>query len=233
MLLDGVRWELVAPVVGALLAGSAVGVERSFRAHPAGFRTHALVCVGAALLMVAAVHQIEWMGPSVPVEVLRIDPARMAHGILTGVGFLCGGVIFREGFSVHGLTTAASLWVTSALGVLYGVGFYSLAIGGTVAALITLAGLRWLDDRLPRRSLVDVSVRYRRDAAFSEAELREVLRGLNLSPMQVSHRLLDEGRVIEHASTVRGAGRLRTSALAERLCGEDRVLEFAIDPRPE
>lgn len=233
MVIESLRWELALPVLGALAAGSLIGVERSFRAHPAGFRTHALVCLGAALLMVASVHQLEWMGPYAGSEVVRIDPVRMAHGILTGIGFLCGGVIFREGFSVHGLTTAASLWVTSALGVLYGIGFYSLALGGTLAALITLAGLRWLDDRLPRRSLVDIAIRYRRDAAFSESELKAVLGEFRLSPMQVSHRLLDEGRVIEHVSTVRGAGRSRTAALADRLCQDARVIEYAIDPRPE
>lgn len=231
--MEELRWELILPVLGALAAGSAVGVERSFRAHPAGFRTHALVCVGAAILMVAAVHQIEWMGPTATPEIIRIDPVRMAHGILTGIGFLCGGVIFREGFSVHGLTTAASLWVTSALGVLYGVGFYSLAIGGTVATLLTLGGLRWLDDRLPRRSLVDIAIRYRRDSAFTEDELKEVLSEFRMSAMQVSHRLLDEGRVVEHVSTVRGAGRSRTAQLATRLCEEARVMEYAIDPRPE
>jgi len=232
-LFESVRWELVAPVLGALLAGSAIGVERSFRAHPAGFRTHALVCVGASLLMVAAVHQIEWMGPTAPSDIIRIDPVRMAHGILTGIGFLCGGVIFREGFSVHGLTTAASLWVTSALGVLYGVGFYSLAVGGTIAALVVLSGMRWLDERLPRRSLVDLAIRYRRDGAWTEAELNAVLGDLRLKPMQVSHRLLDEGRLIEHVATMRGAGRVQTEELARRLCSDDRVVEFAIDPRPE
>jgi uncharacterized membrane protein YhiD involved in acid resistance len=66
---------------------------------------------------------------------MRIDPVRMAHGILTGVGFLCGGVIFQQGVSVHGLTTAASLWITSAIGTLFGVGLYELAIGGTVLSL--------------------------------------------------------------------------------------------------
>ena len=84
-------------------------------ARAAGFRTHTLVALASAILMLAAQHQVEWASSTTPEEILRIDPVRMAHGILTGVGFLCGGVIFKEGLSVHGLTTAASLWITSAL----------------------------------------------------------------------------------------------------------------------
>lgn len=76
-----------------------------------------------------------------PQEIIRIDPVRMAHGILTGIGFLGAGVIFKEGFTVRGLTTAASLWITSALGTLYGIGFYGLAIGGTVATIVVLAAV--------------------------------------------------------------------------------------------
>src|SRR3712207_8238763 len=105
------------------------------------------------------------MGPFASRDVVRIDPVRMAHGVLTGIGFLCGGVIFREGFSVHGMTTAASLWMTSALGVLYGVGFYELAIPGTVLTMAVVAGFRGIDDHLPQRQIGDLRVRYRRDNA--------------------------------------------------------------------
>lgn len=231
--MESVRWDLVVPVLSALAAGTVIGVERSYRAHPAGFRTHAMVCTAACLLMLMAVHQLEWMGGHAGNDVLRVDPVRMAHGILTGVGFLCGGVIFREGFSVHGLTTAASLWVTSALGMLYGASFYSLAIGGTVATLVVLGGFRFIDDRLPRRGVIDIAIRYRRENAFTEQELRKVMGELRLRPMQVSHRLLDEGRIVEHAATARGYGAAPSEKLAMLLTGEPRVIEFAIDPRPE
>lgn len=231
--MESIRLDLLLPLLCALGAGAVIGVERSYRAHPAGFRTHAMVCVTACLLMLMAVHQIEWMGPFAPRDVLRMDPVRMAHGVLTGIGFLCGGVIFREGFSVHGLTTAASLWITSAIGLLWGAEFYSLAVAGTIATLIVLGGFRFIDDRLPRRGLVDVAVRYKRESAYSEAELRALLGDLRLRPMQISHRLLDEGRIVEHASTVRGYGAAPTERLAMLLSDEPRVIEYAIDPRPE
>src|SRR5688572_18056146 len=120
--MEPVFFAYVLPIVAAVVAGGLIGLEREFGGHAAGLRTHTLVALASALLMLLAVHQLSWLTADTPYEVIRIDPVRMAHGILTGIGFLCGGVIFRAGLSVHGLTTAASLWVTSALGTLYGVG---------------------------------------------------------------------------------------------------------------
>ena len=227
--MDWWRPELMNPVLAALAAGSLIGIERSFRSRPAGFRTHALVCVSSALLMLAAVHQMEWMGPYAPAEVVRIDPVRMAHGVLTGIGFLCGGVIFREGFSVHGMTTAASLWMTSALGVLFGVGFYELAVPGTVLALAVVAGFRFIDERLPQRQIGDLRVRYRRDAAFTEQALRKLLGRVQVA--HVSHKLLENGQYIEHLATFRAFGRIDTAALADKLAAEPAIVEFEVMPR--
>src|SRR3546814_18965169 len=113
------RW----PIAGASIAGAINGAEREYRASPAGLRTHILVALSCCLLMLSAVHQMAWLNDA-PVEVVRIAPVRMAHGILTGIGFLFGGVIFRDGFNVRGLTTAASLWVPQTLGLLFGFGFF-------------------------------------------------------------------------------------------------------------
>ena len=223
------RPELIWPALAALAAGSLIGIERSFRSRPAGFRTHALVCLAAAMLMLAAVHQVEWMGPFATEAVIRIDPTRMAHGILTGVGFLCGGVIFREGFSVHGMTTAASLWVTSALGVLYGVSFYELAVPGTVLTLAVVAGFRIIDDRLPQRQIGDLRVLYRREDAMTEQALRDFLGKVQIA--HVTHRQIAEGRFVEHTATFRAFGRIDTAALAQRLAGHPQVVEFDIQPR--
>ena len=87
--------DLFWPIIGAILASAIIGAEREYRACPAGLRTHILVGLSCCLLMLSAVHQMAWLNDA-PVEVVRIDPVRMAHGILTGIGFLCGGVIFRE-----------------------------------------------------------------------------------------------------------------------------------------
>lgn len=225
--------NFVLPVAAAVLAGGLIGLEREHRGHPAGLRTHILVALASALLMIAAVHQLEWFGPYTPEDVVRIDPVRMAHGILTGIGFLCGGVIFRQGLSVHGLTTAASLWTTSALGTLYGVGAYGLAAGGTVTTLVVLTALRWVDARISQGFLIRLKVRYRREGEFPETAFREALEGLGLKPTTVSHRLDHSADLIELGATLRGTGDAKTRKLAERLCDDPRVAGFDIEPRDD
>ncbi len=155
-----------------MTAGGLIGIERTYYGHPAGFRTHILVCMTSCVLMLAAMHQLTWAFVALPDQRLVIDPTRMSHGILTGIGFLCAGVIFREGFSVHGLTTAASLWTTSAVGVMFGIGMWDLGLIAGGATLLALAILRFLDARLPHVGVMDVTLRWTRGAAPDEAVLR-------------------------------------------------------------
>ena len=225
------RPELFLPLFGALAAGCAVGFEREYRARAAGFRTHALVALASALLMLAALHQVEWAGSTTPLETLRIDPVRMAHGILTGIGFLCGGVIFKEGPTVHGLTTAASLWITSALGVLFGVGLYGLAIGGTVATLVVLSLFRAVDHWIPGQDAADLVVRFPREVAPEEAELRTTLESMDLRILKLAQRLVRDGAVVEFAALARSNGTMNTALIGQALRDDSRVLEFALDPR--
>ena len=112
---------IIGRVLLALLLGGLVGMERTIRGRAAGFRTHALVCLASALLMMAAVYQGRWMSSNV-IGSVTIDPTRTAQGIMTGIGFLGAGVIFKEGLSVRGLTTAASIWITAAVGCMIGFG---------------------------------------------------------------------------------------------------------------
>ncbi|WP_304438972.1 MgtC/SapB family protein [Caulobacter sp. Root655] len=214
------------------MAGGAIGFEREYRARPAGLRTHMLVALASALLMLGAVHQIHWL-EGAPQAVVRIDPVRMAHGILTGVGFLCGGVIFQQGASVHGLTTAASLWTTSAIGTLFGVGLYELAIGGTVLSLLILTLARWLDLHMPQRNFAEITVRSRRDVVIDEPELRLLLDTFGLEGKRLNQRLVEGGAVFELAGPFSCRGDLNLEALAEALRADRRVVEFDILPRKD
>ena len=110
------------PLLAAVVAGGLIGFGREWRGRAAGFRTHILVCLASALLMELAVSQAAWR--FLPIEGAEIvaDPARMAHGVLTGIASSSPGVIFRAGSSIHGRTTAASLWTTAAIGLLFGAG---------------------------------------------------------------------------------------------------------------
>src|SRR5512143_1194683 len=111
--------EISLRLVIALLGGGLIGLERSFHGRPAGFRTHTLVCLASTLLMLVTFYESRWFATPTLGRV-AIDPTRMAQGIMTGIGFLGAGVIMKEGLSVRGLTTAASIWTTAAIGILAG-----------------------------------------------------------------------------------------------------------------
>jgi putative Mg2+ transporter-C (MgtC) family protein len=126
-------------VFAAMIMGLVLGLERQYRGHPAGLRTNALVCVGAAMF----------------VSLTRLfedtnSPTRIASYIVSGIGFLGGGVIIREGMTVRGMNTAATLWCAAAVGTLTGAGFAAYALVGMLAILAVNVGLRplahWLDE---------------------------------------------------------------------------------------
>lgn len=223
-----IEMDLVWPIIGAVIAGVLIGIEREYRGSPAGIRTHTLVALSSSLLMIAAVHQIRWLNDT-PIELIRIDPVRMAHGILTGIGFLGAGVIFKDGFTIRGLTSAASLWITSALGTLYGIGFYGLAVGGTLATLAVLAAVSITEDHAPQRLYVDITVRYRRDAGMTEARFREELARHGLKPGAVSQTL--DGDIKSLTALFKSNGPLTVDALAAALGDDPAVLGFTLTPQ--
>src|SRR6185369_354637 len=108
-------------LVGALLLGMLVGYERSYNGRAAGMRTYGLVCMASTALTVFVGHAAFWYGGTG--GHVRAAPTRVVQGVVTGVGFLGAGVIMKDGLSISGLTTAASIWASSAVGVLLGVGF--------------------------------------------------------------------------------------------------------------
>jgi len=137
-------WEaaLLRIVVAAALGG-AVGIERELRDHDAGFRTHMLVAVGSALFTIVSAYAFRdfLVGGG---AVVRADPTRIAAQIVTGIGFLGAGAIIRQGLSVRGLTTAATLWVVAAIGMAVGAGYYGGAVITTAVVLVSLWPLRVL-----------------------------------------------------------------------------------------
>src|SRR6478752_4383906 len=188
---------IVGRLVGALIIGAMIGFERTFHGRPAGFRTHALVCLASALLMLVTVYQLHWM-TEVPLDTIRADPTRMAQGIMTGIGFLGAGVIFKEGLTVRGLTTAASIWITAAIGILVGIGFWFAAVVGAVATLIVLALFRFIESRLPSESYAHHMLRFPRRRVMSETELRAMISRHGFSIANLSSRLTEGGKQFEY-----------------------------------
>ncbi len=138
--LGDVYLDITVRLVGSLCIGGLIGLERSYHGRPAGFRTHSLVCLSTGLLMLVTVYETHWF-PTLSQGRISLDPTRMAQGIMTGIGFLGAGTIMRDGLSVRGLTTAASIWITAAIGILIGIGFYLPAVIATAIDPRDLVGL--------------------------------------------------------------------------------------------
>src|SRR5206468_2680317 len=188
---------ILVRVLTAVVVGACIGFERTFHGRPAGFRTHALVCVASSLLMLVTVYQNQWM-TVMPIDAIRTDPTRMAQGIMTGIGFLGAGVIFKEGLTVRGLTTAASIWTTAAIGILVGVGFWFAAILGALAALTILSLFRVIESKLPSEFYAHHVLGFRRDNVMTEQKLRELLAGHGFSIANLSSRLTEGGEQFEY-----------------------------------
>lgn len=134
--------EIAFRLALSMVLGGAVGFERESHRRPAGFRTHILVCMGSALVMMVSAYG--FAGERVP-GVGLADPSRIAAQVVTGVGFLGAGTILRHGNTVRGLTTAASLWIVSAIGLAVGIGFYLGGVAATLLVLLSLVLLRGLE----------------------------------------------------------------------------------------
>ena len=149
---------------------------------------------------------------------------------MTGIGFVGAGAIIKEGFTVRGLTTAASIWVTAALGILIGVGFYFAAGIGTVLVLGTLSAFRWIEARLPTETYALFMVRFARDAAMSEGELRTLVKAHGFSLHNLSYRLHSDVSQMEYRMVLRTMDAGNARSLAEKLKAEPAVLDFRIAP---
>ncbi|MDQ7828511.1 MAG: MgtC/SapB family protein [Armatimonadota bacterium] len=142
-------WEILLRLLLAICLGGLIGLERETVEKPAGFRTHMLVSLGAALFTL--VSRVGFFGSGA-------DPARVASNIVVGIGFLGAGTIWRSGVTVQGLTTAASLWTVAAIGTATGVGFYEGAVATTALVMAVLIPFKRIERWIPRRGQATVEV---------------------------------------------------------------------------
>jgi putative Mg2+ transporter-C (MgtC) family protein len=161
-------------LLGALALGLLVGYERSYHGRAAGMRTYGLVCLASAALTVVVGYPELWFGgrghvPSNP------DVTRVIQGIVTGIGFLCSGVIIKEGFTISGLTTAASIWLVSTIGVLVGIGFYAAAILLAILSTIIMMWIYKLEAWLPLHHAISIALTYRQGFEPSEQSVRQAM----------------------------------------------------------
>jgi len=153
--------DIALRLIAATLIGGALGLNRDLHDKPTGVRTLALVGLGSALAVMA----VAGAGDYNPIS-------RVIQGIVTGIGFLGAGVIMREGFNISGLTTAASLWASSAIGILVGVGFYGSAMMLALLSALCMVWISKLEGWLPSRQAIAIMLRFAKHFEVNEAALR-------------------------------------------------------------
>ena len=223
---------MLANLVGALLLGLLVGYERSYHGRAAGMRTYGLVCMASAALTIISGYPGYWFGGhSLTMGVTVGDPTRVIQGIVTGIGFLGAGVIMKEGFNISGLTTAASIWAVAVIGVTVGLGFYA---AGILLAVLSTLFMLWgsrLEQWLPARPALAITMRFREGFHPHEKVLRRVAkdRGYDLATgtLSVNH---EQGRTEWRFVAIRQKKDIgeTLSAIAEELEGFEGVESFSI-----
>jgi putative Mg2+ transporter-C (MgtC) family protein len=174
-------------ILGALALGLLVGYERSYHGRAAGMRTYGLVCMASAALTVIAGHSEAWYGGHALITT-GDDPTRVIQGIVTGIGFLCAGVIMREGFNISGLTTAASLWTSSVIGILVGVGFFASAMLLALLSAVCMVWVSHLEAWLPARQAVAITLQFKPGFVPVQSALRAMAlaRGYDIAEGSIS-----------------------------------------------
>jgi putative Mg2+ transporter-C (MgtC) family protein len=187
-------WEQIAiRILLASLASFLIGYNRDERGKPLGIRTTMLVCLAATLAMLQANLLMNSTGKA-PDSFVNFDVMRLPLGILSGIGFIGAGAILRKDGLVHGVTTAATIWFVTVLGLLFGGGQLSLGIAGTILALFILWILQWVEAHMATHRTGSLSIRFKESsispAPFSEAELRQRFQavGFNIKNWAVHYR---------------------------------------------
>lgn len=218
-------------LVGALLLGMAVGYERTFNGRAAGMRTYALVCMASTALTIFVGFSPLWYGGAAH-DVLP-DATRVVQGVVTGIGFLCAGVIVKDGLSISGLTTAASIWAAAAIGVLLGVGFYPSALMLAALCMLSMTLVHYIERTLPGRASFDVTLTFRRNAdrQFEELACTAQTHGYRVMPGSFSFSFADNHPVWRFCVVALDRSRSTSPAqLAHDLAGSEDITRFSIVP---
>lgn len=193
--------ELLVQLLLAVLLGGAIGIERELKGKPAGLRTNVLICIAAVLFTMLSIRLSQGRG----------DPGRLAAQILTGVGFIGAGTILHTRGAVTGLTSAATIWVVTAIGIALGSGAYVEALGATVLVMLVLAGLGRFEDLLARQTTTSRLIIHARPQPNALQDLESVIRVTGLEVVESTSRIENVDLVVE--LTLRGIKRLHEEAM--------------------
>jgi putative Mg2+ transporter-C (MgtC) family protein len=213
--------ELILRLLLAATLAGVLGVERELTEQPAGFRTHILVGLGAALFSIVSAYGFQSIVAASPRGTTNADVTRIASQIVVGIGFLGGGAILKYGASIRGLTTAANLWITAAVGTAIGVGALVLGAATTAIALIALAGLRPLRALVRRYAVGREEFLIDAEPAIDLQKLLSTVRSAGAVVEEV--RLTEEGNEAFIRLAVRQSRRVQPAELAAKIASTQHV----------
>lgn len=179
------NWYFFLQLILAVLFGGLIGGERQIHGRPAGLRTHILVCLGSAVIIISFQYLQSNLSSEV-IGVLRMDPARAAAGIITGIGFLGAGTIVKGKNFTVGLTTAASIWVVAAIGITLGLGQYIMATAVTILVLLTLYFMDKI--KIPTYHYAEITVEGK-NISFDHVRTRLIKLGIHVKGYRINNNL--------------------------------------------
>lgn len=191
------NYEVILRLLLAVAIGGGIGYERQYKNRPAGFRTHILVCVGAAVVSMMQLHLVQEslaLALSHPelAGVVRADSGRMPAQVITGIGFLGAGTIMHEKGSIKGLTTAATVWVVGCIGLAVGYGYYWLSVTAAIFVVMILVSLKSFEKQILRRgNIIQIDITYHDKTEVAEF-LRAYFRNHNIKIKNIEYIYEDE-----------------------------------------
>jgi putative Mg2+ transporter-C (MgtC) family protein len=228
-------YEVILRLILAIIVGGLIGYEREYKNRPAGFRTHILVCVGAAVISMIQLYSVQEttniiIRQPVLASALKADIGRLGAQVITGVGFLGAGTIMHDKGSVKGLTTAASLWVVACVGLAVGLGYYFLVVAATVGVFLVLATLKQVEARFFQRSKIQKLEVHYDNRVELVTHMEEYFSSKNIKVQNIEFEI-DEDEDSPHKKslyTVLVPRHIKTSEIIRDLCLYEGIIKITL-----
>ena len=221
-------FEFSAPLLLALICGALIGAERTRNGSAAGVRTFSMVCFVGAVLMAMMNSPQLWGDVS---GNRGVDPTRVIQGVLTGIGFLCGGIILRDGLHVRGLTSAMAVWATSVIGIVIGSGFYAGGVFLTLITLVTLLAGPFFEQLLPKYRYIVFTARVK-SASITEKELKTFVGRHDCHVVGMTYKKHAPGDGMEYTFTLRTTKSNVESKFVAELKEDADIVSFTVGDAP-
>jgi len=230
-------YEVAIRLALAVVVGGLIGYEREFKNRPAGFRTHILVCLGAAITSMIQLYSIQEttnmiiMHPELQ-SAMKVDIGRLGAQVISGVGFLGAGTIIHDKGSIKGLTTAASIWTVACIGLAAGLGYYTLTLLSTICVFIVLVFLKTFEARIFKNTnVLKIEIQYINKRNMVE-KLEQYFEGMSIKVKNIEFLIDDEEEEESDYSktryTILAPRHIKSSGIVQKLCAFDEIYKAMI-----